>query len=65
MIYFIILFLFQNWNLRIRNVELSDGGMYECQATTHPPQSIFVNLRVVGELSQPEFTAIHHRHQSQ
>ena len=54
MIYFIILFLFQNWNLRIRNVELSDGGMYECQATTHPPQSIFVNLRVVGELSQSE-----------
>ena len=28
---------------------MEDGGQYECQATTHPPQSIFVNLRVVGE----------------
>lgn len=37
-----------NWNLRLRNVELDDGGTYECQATTHPPQSIFVNLRVVA-----------------
>jgi len=41
-----------NWNLRIRNVELSDGGMYECQATTHPPQSIFVNLRVVAAYAE-------------
>lgn len=30
-------------------MEMEDGGQYECQATTHPPQSIFVNLRVVGE----------------
>ena len=47
--YPLIWWLFQNWNLRIRNVEMEDGGQYECQATTHPPQSIFVNLRVVGE----------------
>jgi len=31
---------------------LSDGGMYECQATTHPPQSIFVNLRVVAAYAE-------------
>jgi len=41
-----------NWNLRIRNVELDDGGMYECQATTHPPQSIFVQLRVVAAYAE-------------
>jgi len=41
-----------NWNLRIRNVELEDAGMYECQATTHPPQSIFVNLRVVDAYAE-------------
>merc|ERR1719507_1283959 len=36
-----------NWNLRLRKVDLEDGGIYECQATTHPPQSTFVTLRVV------------------
>jgi len=41
-----------NWNLRIRNVELDDGGVYECQATTHPPQSILVNLRVVAAYAE-------------
>lgn len=35
-----------NWNLRLRKVDLEDGGIYECQATTHPPQSTFVTLRV-------------------
>lgn len=41
-----------NWNLRIRSVDLEDAGMYECQATTHPPQSIFVNLRVVAAYAE-------------
>lgn len=41
-----------NWNLRLRNVDLDDGGMYECQATTHPPQSIFVRLRVVAAYAE-------------
>lgn len=40
------------WNLRMRNVELEDGGLYECQATTHPPQSIFVTLRVVAAYAE-------------
>ena len=39
----------QNWNLRLRKVDLEDRGVYECQATTHPPQSTFVTLKVVGE----------------
>ena len=26
-----------------------DAGVYECQATTHPPQAIFVRLKVVGK----------------
>jgi len=42
----------EKWNLRIRSVELEDAGMYECQATTHPPQSIFVNLRVVAAYAE-------------
>jgi len=36
-----------NWNLRLRKVDLEDRGVYECQATTHPPQSTFVTLKVV------------------
>ena len=27
-----------------------DAGHYECQATTHPPQSIVTQLKVVGKL---------------
>merc|ERR1719273_2567905 len=41
-----------NWNLRIRSVDLEDAGMYECQATTHPPQSVFVALRVVAAYAE-------------
>ena len=37
------------WSLRIRNVKREDAAVYECQATTHPPQSIFVRLKVVGK----------------
>ena len=29
---------------------LEDAGHYECQATTHPPQSIVTQLKVVGKL---------------
>ncbi|XP_075214963.1 limbic system-associated membrane protein-like [Lycorma delicatula] len=37
----------QNWGLQIKFVQESDEGMYECQVTTHPPASIFVELKVI------------------
>ena len=42
-----------NWALRIKGAREEDEGLYECQITTHPPQSIFVELKVVGKLPQP------------
>ncbi|KAF6216029.1 hypothetical protein GE061_000366 [Apolygus lucorum] len=36
-----------DWTLMIKFVEMSDAGVYECQVTSHPPESIFVSLRVV------------------
>ena len=38
-----------NWALQIHRVSPEDAGLYECQATTHPPQSIVIRFRVVGE----------------
>ena len=38
-----------SWSLRIRGVTPQDAGRYECQATTHPPQSIVVRLKIVGK----------------
>lgn len=38
-----------NWELRIKNAREEDAGVYECQVSTHPPQSIFIELRTVGE----------------
>lgn len=38
----------QNWGLQIKFVQFRDAGMYECQVSTHPPTSIFVNLVVTG-----------------
>uniref|UniRef100_A0A1B0DH97 Immunoglobulin V-set domain-containing protein n=1 Tax=Phlebotomus papatasi TaxID=29031 RepID=A0A1B0DH97_PHLPP len=37
-----------NWALRIKGCRKEDEGHYECQISTHPPQSIFVELRIVG-----------------
>ncbi|KAK0177522.1 hypothetical protein PV328_001569 [Microctonus aethiopoides] len=37
-----------NWRLKIRNVNSSDEGQYECQISTHPPMTIFVNLHING-----------------
>uniref|UniRef100_A0ABD2X8V4 Ig-like domain-containing protein n=1 Tax=Trichogramma kaykai TaxID=54128 RepID=A0ABD2X8V4_9HYME len=35
-----------NWRLRIKSVNSSDEGQYECQISTHPPKFIRVNLHI-------------------
>uniref|UniRef100_A0A8D8QDL9 Limbic system-associated membrane protein n=1 Tax=Cacopsylla melanoneura TaxID=428564 RepID=A0A8D8QDL9_9HEMI len=37
----------QNWALKIRSVKPEDEGVYECQVSTHPPASVFLQLQVV------------------
>ena len=36
------------WDLRIKPIHKEDQGVYKCQISTHPPQSIFIELKVVG-----------------
>ncbi|RZC37725.1 lachesin-like [Asbolus verrucosus] len=43
----------QNWDLVIKHVRPSDAGLYECQVSTHPTTSIFIELRVTGEQYNP------------
>ncbi|KAL4091344.1 hypothetical protein QTP88_026046 [Uroleucon formosanum] len=38
-----------DWTLQIKYVQLRDAGLYECQISSHPPKSIFINLKVVGK----------------
>ena len=38
-----------NWRFRIKHVNSSDEGQYECQISTHPPKTIHVNLHINGE----------------
>ncbi|KFB48292.1 AGAP005794-PA-like protein [Anopheles sinensis] len=41
-----------NWALRIKNARKEDEGLYECQISTHPPQSIFLELRIVEAVAE-------------
>lgn len=38
-----------HWALRIKTVRDEDQGLYECQLSVHPVQSVFVELKVVGK----------------
>lgn len=38
-----------HWSLRIKAVREDDRGLYECQLSVHPTQSIFVELQVIGK----------------
>ncbi|XP_059474120.1 zwei Ig domain protein zig-8-like [Neocloeon triangulifer] len=37
----------EDWTLQVKFVQERDAGLYECQVTSHPPTSIFIELRVV------------------
>ncbi|KAB0804832.1 hypothetical protein PPYR_01802 [Photinus pyralis] len=38
----------EDWTLQIKYVQTRDAGLYECQVSSHPPTSIFIQLNVVG-----------------
>jgi hypothetical protein len=37
------------WTLEIRNIQQDDGGLYECQESSKPKKSHFMQLNVLGE----------------
>ncbi len=37
------------WVLQVKDVQKADSGRYECQISTRPVRSFFVQLKVVGE----------------
>ena len=39
------------WILFIKYAQIRDSGVYECQISTQPVRSIFINLNVVGKRS--------------
>ncbi|CAO1402955.1 unnamed protein product [Diamesa serratosioi] len=40
------------WDLLIKPVQKEDQGLYKCQISTHPPQSIFIELKVVEAIAE-------------
>ncbi|XP_049831127.1 protein turtle homolog B-like [Schistocerca gregaria] len=42
----------QSWGLQIKFVQPRDAGWYECQVSTHPPTSIFVELKVTEAVAE-------------
>ncbi len=47
-------FLFQIWSLKIKFVNSSDSGWYECQISTHPPKLRLLKLTVVSKYQSPQ-----------
>ncbi|CAH0380764.1 unnamed protein product [Bemisia tabaci] len=45
---------YDEWTLVIKWAQLRDAGMYECQISTQPVLSYFVNLNVVGRTRPAE-----------
>uniref|UniRef100_T1JI13 Ig-like domain-containing protein n=1 Tax=Strigamia maritima TaxID=126957 RepID=T1JI13_STRMM len=41
-----------DWNLQIKYPQKKDAGIYECQVSTEPKISTFVNLNVVDFLEE-------------
>ncbi|GIY10718.1 hypothetical protein CDAR_97291 [Caerostris darwini] len=39
-----------DWTLQIKYTQLRDSGTYECQVSSDPKISFFVNLTIVGKL---------------
>nr|XP_023026948.1 uncharacterized protein LOC111514936 [Leptinotarsa decemlineata] len=42
----------QNWGLVIQHVRPDDAGLYECQVSTHPTTSIFLELKVTEAIAE-------------
>lgn len=44
-----------NWILKLRNAQVEDSGIYECQINTEPKRSKAYLLQVVGKLRLKKF----------